>query len=65
MELLKALFEQSVKKSWLKAIGKEVNKYNRINEKLNRQAFVVNTLVKRYREIYGEDLRARKEGGTK
>jgi hypothetical protein len=55
--LLKESFELFCKKNWLKTIDKECDKYNKLKVKLNRQQYVVNALVKRYAELYGEDLR--------
>lgn len=55
-ELLKRSFELFVKKRWLKTIDKECDKYNKIKSKLSRQQYVVNALLERYKEIYGEDL---------
>ena len=62
-ELLKRSFELFVKKRWLKIIDKECDKYSKIKSKLNRQQFVINVLLERYKEIYGEDLRTPKERG--
>lgn len=70
--LLKESFDLFVKKRWLKAINKEVNKYNRINRKhtkvsgkLRKQQYILDAMIKRYNEIYGEDLRrGKKEGAT-
>lgn len=63
IELLRQRFYLSGKIRWLKSIDKEMCKYNKLREKLNRQQNVVNSLVKRYKEIYSEDLRAPKKGG--
>lgn len=62
-ELLKRTFELLVKKRWLKTIDKECDKYNKIKSKLSRQQYVVNALLERYKEIYGEDLCTPKERG--
>ena len=62
-ELLKRSFELFVKTRWLKTIAKESNKYNKIKSKLLRQQYVVNALLKRYKEIYNEDLRTQAKGG--
>lgn len=62
-ELLKRSFELFVKKRWLKTIDKECDKYNKIKSKLSRQQYVVNALLERYKEIYGEDLCTPKERG--
>ncbi len=61
-ELLKRRFELFVKMRWLKTINKETDKYKKLTEKSNRQLYVVNALLKRYHEIYGEDLRKMKGG---
>jgi hypothetical protein len=60
--LLKKRFELFVKMRWLKTINKETDKYKKLTEKSNRQLCVVNALLKRYLEIYGEDLRKAKGG---
>ena len=60
--LLKKRFELFVKMRWLKTINKETDKYKKLKEKSNRQLCVVNALLKRYLEIYGEDLRKAKGG---
>ncbi len=57
IDLIKEWFELTAKANWLKMIDKEVNKYNRINRKLNSQAHIINALLNKYKEIYGEDLR--------
>ena len=62
-ELFKRRFELFVKMRWLKTINKETDKYKKLTEKSNRQLYVVNALLKRYHEIYGEDLRKGKGGG--
>lgn len=61
--LIKNSFELSVKMRWLKTISKETDKYNKIKEQLDRQRYVVNSLLEEYREIYGEDLRKEKDNG--
>lgn len=62
-ELLKQSFELFVKKRWLKIIDKECDKYNKIKSKLSCQLCIVNALLERYKEIYGEDLRTLKKEG--
>lgn len=69
--LLKETFDLFVKKRWLKAIDKEVNKYNRIKRKrtkvcneLRKQEYILDAMIKRYNEIYGEDLRQCKKEGA-
>ena len=61
-ELLKQRFDLFVKMRWLKTINKETDKYKKLEEKSNRQLYVLNALLKRYHEIYGEDLRKGKGG---
>lgn len=56
-KLLKESFELFCKKNWLRTIDKECDKYNKLKSKLNRQQYVMNALLKRYKELYGEDLR--------
>jgi hypothetical protein len=63
-ELLRRLFELSVKKRWLKIIDKECNKYEKTKSKLFRQQYVVNSLLAEYKKKYGEDLRTPKERGA-
>ena len=58
-QLVKEFFDLWVKMRWLKMINKETNKYHKYQQKLARQQSVVNALIKRYKEIYGEDLRRR------
>ena len=62
-DLLKESFDLSIKMRWVKAIDKELNKYNRINKKrtklsneLRKQKYIIDAMIKRYNEIYGEDL---------
>ena len=56
-ELLKRQFDMFVKHTWLKIINKECDRYNKLKSDLASQQFVVNVLIERYKEIYGEDLR--------
>lgn len=56
-KLLKERFELFCKNNCLRTIDKECDKYNKLKSKLNRQQYVVNALVERYKELYGEDLR--------
>ena len=55
-ELFKESFELFCKGRWLKAIDKECDKYSKLKAKLIRQQYIVNALVERYKELYGEDL---------
>ena len=50
--LLKQSFDLWVKMRWLKIIDKETDKYNKIEAKRKRQAHIVHSLWKRYKEIY-------------
>ena len=61
-ELLKRSADLFVKMRWLKTINKETDKYKKLEEKSNRQLYVLNALLKRYHEIYGEDLHKGKGG---
>lgn len=56
-KLLKESFELFCKNNWLRTIDKECYRYNKLKSKLNRQQYVVNALMKRYKELYSEDLR--------
>lgn len=62
--LLKRMFELFVKMQWLKTINKEVDKYKRLEEKLNRSRYVLNELLKEYFKKYGENLRNTEKGGA-
>ena len=55
-ELLKKSFELWYKKKWLKAIDKEIDRYNHLRQKTKRQHHILSTMINRYNEIYGEDL---------
>lgn len=55
-KLLKEWFELTVKWHWLKFIDKEVDKYHKLESKRNHQQYIVNKLIERYKEIYGEDI---------
>ena len=55
-ELLKQSFELWCKKRWLKAIDKEIDRYNNLYQKANRQHYVLSKMINRFNEIYGEDL---------
>ena len=61
-ELLKRSFDLFIKMRWLKTINKETDKYKKLAKKTNRQLYVLNDLLKKYHEIYGEDLRKGKGG---
>lgn len=55
-ELLKQSFELWCKKRWLKAIDKQINKYDNLRQKMERQYYVLSAMINRYNEIYGDDL---------
>lgn len=50
-DLIKRTFDIWAKERWLRRIDKEVNKYNRMNDKTRRQAYAVRTLVDKYNEL--------------
>lgn len=58
-QLIRETFDLWTKMRWLKMIDKETDKYLKYQQKLARQQSVVSALIKRYKEIYGEDLRRR------
>lgn len=53
--LIKRSFDVYVKMRWLKTIDKETDKYNKIEAKRKRQAYVVHSLWKRYNELYSNE----------
>ena len=55
-ELLKQSFELWCKKRWLKAIDKQINKYDNLRQKMERQYYVLSEMINRYNEIYGDNL---------
>ncbi len=55
-ELIKIRFEMYCKRKWLKTINKELDAYKKATEKAKRHRFVLVELLKRYNEIYGENL---------
>ena len=61
-ELLKQYFKLLCKERWLKAIDKQINKYDHLRQKMDRQYYVLSEMINRYNEIYGDDL---KLGGKK
>ncbi len=64
IELISEWAEVSAKRYWLKHIDKAINRYNRLNTKANAQAHVVHALVRRYNEIFGEEIMVKpREGG--
>lgn len=57
IELIKQAFDFYARMNWLKTINKEVEKYNKLKKDLDIQAYIINKMVGRYKEIYGDDLR--------
>ena len=55
-ELLKQSFKLWCKERWLKAIDKQINKYDHLRQKMERQYYVLSEMINRYNEIYGDDL---------
>jgi len=41
---------------WLKRIDKEIDRYNRLKQKMNRQAYIIKQLSNGYTETYGEKV---------
>ena len=55
-ELLKQYFKLWCKERWLKAIDKQINKYDHLRQKMERQYRILSEMINRYNEIYGDDL---------
>ena len=55
-ELLKQYFKLWCKERWLKAIDKQINKYDHLRQKMEHQYNVLREMINRYNEIYGDDL---------
>ena len=55
-KLLKQYFELCCKKRWLKAIDKQINKYDHLRQKMEHQYHVLRAMINRYNELYGDDL---------
>jgi hypothetical protein len=55
-DLLKRTFELWVKMRWLKEINKAVDQYKKARDKAQRKQYVVNALLKAYKEKYKEDF---------
>ena len=51
-KILKERFDLWIKMRWLKAINKEVDKYNKISNKAKRQSYVVHSMWRRFNELY-------------
>ena len=57
-KLIKESFELWVKKRWLKEIDRSIDRYKKTYAKACREHYVMQTLIKRYNEIYNEKLGA-------
>ena len=57
LKLLKQYFELCRKERWLKAIDKQINKYDHLRQKMDRQYYVLSAMINHYNEIYGDDLK--------
>ena len=53
-DLLKRSFDLWVKKRWLKEIDKMIKSYKKFSDRASRDLYVMNTLIKRYNELYPE-----------
>jgi hypothetical protein len=62
IELIKKRFELHVRRKWLKIINEEVDAYKKALRKADRHKYVLNELLKRYNEIYGENLESERNG---
>lgn len=61
MSYIKRIYSIWCRMRWLKRIDREVDRYNHLKQKMNRQRYVIKELTKGYTEAYGESLNA--EGG--
>lgn len=57
IELIKKTFDLWNRTHWLRCISRECDRYFASVEKSNQQRYIVNGLIDRYNEIWGEDLR--------
>ena len=55
-ELLKRRFEYWCEKRWLKEIDRAFDRYQKAKSKVNRELYVMNALIKRYNELYDQNL---------
>ncbi len=55
-ELIKKRYEMFCQRQWLKTIDKELDAYKKAAKKTRRHKYVLERLLKRYNEIYGENL---------
>lgn len=51
-EYFKESFELWVKKRWLNFIDREVERYRKLEVRLERQGYIVKCLADRYKELY-------------
>lgn len=56
MSYIKRLYSIWCKMRWLKRIDKEIDRYNRLKQKMNRQRYIIKQLSKGYNETFGEKL---------
>lgn len=54
-DLLKESFDLFVRENWLKTINKEIDRYNKYNQKAKMSAHAVHELIRRYNELYPND----------
>lgn len=62
IDLIGEWFELLARQNWLRCINRAADKYNRLNQKANTQAYVVHKLVERYNELYPGDKIAVRKG---
>ena len=55
-ELLKRSFELWVEKRWLREIERSADRHKKLVYKANREYKVLEALVKRYNELYNQNL---------
>ena len=56
-ELIKREFNYFCKKRWLHKISKEADKWVRIKNELDAQYYYINRIIKRYNELFDENLK--------
>ena len=56
IKLIRAWFDLWCRERWLKYIDKACDKYNKLEAKAKRQAYVVHALFDRYKELYPDDF---------
>lgn len=55
-QLIKESFELSVKKRWLREIERATDRYKKTYAKATREHAVMQALIKRYNELYNDNL---------